>query len=217
MPSVEPTVTTRPRVRSRYGSAARTTATVPSRFTATTRSHASLSTSPRSPQASTPAAVTTASRPPWPAATRRTAASASRGRARSTGSKARPSAGDLTSSTTGVPPSSATAAATAAPRPDEPPVTMTVPRPSADTGHLDQPGGGSAGDVRHDDGAPTPLGQGRGLRQLGDRVVPALDPDVRLQRPQDRPRVVLLEDGHGIHAAQGREHRHAVLLADQRP
>src|SRR5690606_11945314 len=58
-PGVEATVTTAPRARSRYGRAARTTAAVPSRFTATTRSHTSAGTSASRPGTSTPAAVTT--------------------------------------------------------------------------------------------------------------------------------------------------------------
>ena len=59
-------------------------AAVPSRLTSTTRSQASASTSPMAPHASVPAAVTTASMPPYSSATACTAASASRGRARST-------------------------------------------------------------------------------------------------------------------------------------
>jgi hypothetical protein len=92
-PSVDATVTTRPRERSSSGSAARTTAAVPIRFTAITCSHASASTSRMSPHASMPAAVTTASSPPRSSATARTAASAARGWARSTSWKATPSAG----------------------------------------------------------------------------------------------------------------------------
>src|SRR3569833_3190930 len=56
MPSVDATVTTVPRERSRKGSAARTTAAVPSRFTFTTRSQSSVDTSPRGPHASVAAA-----------------------------------------------------------------------------------------------------------------------------------------------------------------
>ena len=58
-------MTTRPCDASRCGSAARTTAAVPSRLTATTRSQRSRGTSVRRPQASVPAAVTTPCRPPW--------------------------------------------------------------------------------------------------------------------------------------------------------
>ena len=60
------------------GRAARTTATVPSRLTATTRSHVSAGTSASGPQRSMPAAVTTASRPPPARRARPTASSAAR-------------------------------------------------------------------------------------------------------------------------------------------
>src|SRR3954447_3328352 len=126
-PSVEATVTTRPPVRSRCGSAARTTAAVPSRFTTTTRSQVSAGTSSRRPQASVPAAVTTPRSPPPASATRSTTASAARVAARSTPSNAKRLGGGWTSSTPGAPPAASTAAATAAPRPDAPPVTITVP------------------------------------------------------------------------------------------
>ena len=53
-PSVEETVTTLPRRASSEGSAARTTATVPSRLTATTRSQSSRGTSTSEPQRSMP-------------------------------------------------------------------------------------------------------------------------------------------------------------------
>src|SRR3712207_4341395 len=97
----------------------------------------------------------------------------------------------------GVPPCSATAAATAAPRPDEPPVTTTVPSgrnpaspvaeempvSSADTrdGLLDDPGRGPPGDIGNDDGTAAPLGEHGRLRQLGRGVVPALRPQMRRQ------------------------------------
>src|SRR3954447_4020054 len=210
-PSVEATVTTRPRERSRYGSAARTTAAVPSRLTAMTRSQASGSTSPMSSQASVPAAVTSASSPPCASATRRTAASASRGCERSTCTSA---AGSM-SSTTGVPPSAATAAAAAAPSPDAPPVTSTVP--TSATAPRDQGARRTSGDVGHDHGLAAPLGQRGRLRQVAHRVVAALGPQVRAQLAEDRTRVVLLEDGDGVHAAERGEHGPAVVLADQRP
>src|SRR3954463_9154849 len=116
------------------------------------------------------------------------------------------SSGGLTSSTTGVPPWSATARATAAPRPEAPPVTMTVPRsgevPSAGTGDglLDELGGRAPGHVRHEHDAAAPGGQGLRLRQVGARVVAALDPDVRTQALQRPRRLVLFEDQDGVHA-----------------
>src|SRR5215204_6313760 len=215
MPSVDATVTTRPRERSSAGSAARTTAAVPSRLTATTRSHASASTSRMSPQASVPAAVTTASSPPCSSATARTAASASRGLARSTCLKATPPGGGWRSSATGVPPSASTAAATAAPRPEDPPVTSTVPRESSGTGDLDQSRGGAARHVGHEHGEPAPFGERGGLGQIGDGVVAPLGPDVRAQLAQDRPRVVLLEDRDGVDAPERLDHGGTVALADQ--
>src|SRR5438067_7202080 len=57
--SVDATVTTRPRVATNAGSAARITAAVPSRFTATTRSHTSPDTACIGPGVSVPAHVTT--------------------------------------------------------------------------------------------------------------------------------------------------------------
>src|SRR5215217_9660951 len=231
MPSVDATVTTRPRLRSRYGSAARTTAAVPSRLTITTRSQSAPSMSPRSPHASVPAAVTTASRPPCSSAISRTAASVPRASERSCSRKAKPLGGGRRSSTTGVPPSASTAAATAAPRPEAPPVTITVPsgsagradsyarvdsfgRVSAGTGDLDQPARRAARDVRHDDRAPAPLRKRLRLGQVGDRIVAALRPDMRAQLAEDGAGVVLLEDRDGVDAAQRREHRGAVGHGD---
>src|SRR6185312_5489412 len=131
-PSVEATVTMRPRLACSAGSAARTTAAVPSRFTCTTRSHSAPGTSTIRPQASVPAAATTASRPS--PASARTASSAARVSARSTttaGASARAGTasvrGSTRSSRSGAPPAAATAAATARPRPDAAPVTSTRP------------------------------------------------------------------------------------------
>src|SRR5215218_4268410 len=207
-PSVDATVTTRPRDRSSAGRAARTTAAVPSRLTAMTRSHASGSTSRMSPHASMPAAVTTASSPSCSSTTARTAASASRPCARSTWRNAKPFDGGRRSSTTAVPPSALTAAAIAAPSPDAPPVIRTVPTGSSGTGEnlLDQSGRRAAGHVRHDDGAPVPFGERLRLRQIGDGVVAALRPQVRAQLAQDRARVVLVEHDDRVDAAQRREH-----------
>src|SRR5215210_310792 len=229
-PRVEATVTTRPRRSSRNGSAARTTAAVAIRLTMITRSQSSGSMSPSSPQASIPAQVTTASRPPCSAATRRTASSASRGRERSTSSHPKPLGGGRRSSTTGVPPASSTAAATAAPRPDEPPVISTVPSASG-TRHapfppdggpparrlLDQVRGGVAGHVAHEHGVAAPLLEHLGLGQLAGRVVAALRPHVRAQRAQDGARVVLLEDRDRADVRERREHRGAVALGHERP
>src|SRR6266508_4036987 len=105
-PSVDATVTTRPRRRRRSGNAARTTATVPSRFTLTTASHSCAGTSSSRPQESTPAQVTTASMPWYSRDTSRTACSAARPSARST-TLWSPSTG-ARSSTTGWSPAFAT-------------------------------------------------------------------------------------------------------------
>src|SRR3954453_10108317 len=97
-------------------------------------------------------------------------------------------------SPTGVPPAASTAWATAAPSPEDPPVTSTVP--SSDTsGRLsDKSAGRGTVDVGDEDGLPAPFGERLGLGQVGDRVVAALDPDVRPDPPQHRARVVGLED-----------------------
>src|SRR3954453_1944932 len=218
-PSVEATVTTRPRPRSRCGSTARTTAAVPSRFTATTRSHVSGGTSSSRPQASVPAAVTTPRRPPPASATRATTASAARVSERSTRSNAKPFGGGLRSSTTGVPPAASTAAATAAPRPDAPPVTITVPESSADGtqgGLLDQSGAGLAVDERQDDGLPAPLLEDGGFGQVAAGVVAALRPHVGAQPRERGGRRVLLEDEHRVDAPQRAQGGGAVGLGDDR-
>src|SRR5690242_18883198 len=118
-----------------------------------------------------------------------------------------------------VPPASSTAAATAAPRPEAPPVTSTVPgvRSAGTREHLrDQTGGRAAGDVGDEDRAAAPLGERLALRKLGHRVVAALDPDVRAQRAEHGARVVLVEDDDRVDARQSAQHRGAVILADQR-
>src|SRR4051794_18766773 len=173
-----------------------------------------------SPHASVPAAVTIASRPPARSAASCTARSASRGRARSTCVKANPFWGGTRSSTSAVPPPSSTASAIAAPRPDEPPVTRTVPSGrSAGTSESlrDQAGRRAARDIGNDDGAPAPGGEGLGLGQLGDGVVAALRPQVRAQRLEDGAWVVLVEDRDGVDAAEALEHRGPVLLGHERP
>src|SRR6478609_1247956 len=169
-----------------------------------------------SPHASVPAAVTMASRPPAASAARLTAASASRAFARSTGSNANPFCGGTRSSTIAVPPCSSTAVATAAPRPDEPPVTRTVPTSSRTREHLRDQAGRATRHIGNDDGAATPFGERLRLGQLGDGIVAALDPHVRPDRAQDRARVVLVEDDDGVDARQSAEHRGAVVLLDER-
>src|SRR4051794_37737492 len=219
-PSVEATVTTRPPARSRCGSAARTTAAVPRRLTATTRSQVSAGTSSRRPHASVPAAVTTPRSPPFDSATRATTASAARVSDRSTRSKAKPFGGGLRSSTTGVPPASSTAPATAAPSPEAPPVTITVPVSSADgtqRGLLDQSGTRFPVDERQDDRLAAPALEHGRLGQLAAGVVAALGPHVRAQALERVGRRVLVEDEDGIDAPQRAEDRGAVGLADHRP
>src|SRR4051794_34745286 len=193
------------------------------RLTLMTRSQASASTSRKSPQASVPAAVTIPRRSPCRLATRSTAASAARPSVRSTRSYARPSAGGLTSRTTGVPPASRTAAATAAPSPEAPPVTMMVPSPGADpfsagTGDclLDELRGGAPGHVGHEHDATAPGGERLRLRQVRDGVVAALDPDVRAQALERARRLVLLEDEHRVDAAQRPQDGGAVGLRHER-
>ena len=82
-PSVDATVTILPRLSLSAGSAARMTAAVPNRLTATTRSHSAAGTSPSAPQRSVPAAVTTASTPPARSISARMASSAAAVSARS--------------------------------------------------------------------------------------------------------------------------------------
>src|SRR4051812_37243954 len=121
------------------------------------------------------------------------------------------------SSTTGVPPAASTACATAAPSPEDPPVTNTVP--SSDTsGRLsDKSAGRVTVDVGDEDGLAAPFGERLGLWQVGDRVVAALDPDVRPDPPQYRARVVLLEDDDLVDAGECAKHGGAVALPDERP
>src|SRR3954447_21243756 len=142
-----------------------------------------------------------------------------------------PSAAAARSSTTGVPPGAAMAPATAAPSPEAPPVTRTVPSALAvavgassavsgdgtDRRLLDESGRGMAVEVgqQHDRTAPA-LDDLR-LGQVGAAVVAALDPDVRSQ-PLQRPyRRVLVEDQHRVDTAQRAQHRGAVARADERP
>src|SRR5918998_344718 len=112
-----------------------------------------------------------------------------------------------------------TAAAMARPRPDEPPVTMTVPGLVSGTGEglLDQSRGGAAGHVGHDHGAAAPAGERRRLGQVRGGVVAALGPDVGPQLGEDGTPVALLEDDDGVDAAQRSEHGGAVSLRDERP
>ena len=108
---------------SRYGSAALITATVPNRLTRTTFSQSSVSMSSSRPQASVPAAVTTATVRRRGRRAAQTAAAAAAESARSASAYGTSPAGATRSITAGVPPAPATAATTAAPRPLEPPVT----------------------------------------------------------------------------------------------
>src|SRR5690242_15714680 len=208
---------TRPSLRSRWGNAARTTAAVPSRLTATTRSQASASTSASRPQASMPAAVTTPAMAPCSPATAATAASAARLSARSTWCAANPLAGGARSRTTGTPPASCTAWATASPRPDDPPVTMTVPSSDAmDGGPLEDSCARLALQEREQDDLAAPPGQHARLGQLAVGVVGALGPDVRTQALEHRRGRVLVEDHHAVDAAQRPQDGGAVLLAHDR-
>src|SRR4051794_5935611 len=144
--------------------------------------------SAKAPGLSTPAAVTTASStPPAPSTAACTAASAARGSARSTSSNANPSAGCCRSRTSGVPPAAATASATAAPSPDAPPVTSTVPM-SAGIGQrpLDQGGRRAALEARHEYHLAAPLSEHRGLLELAARVVGTLHEQVRPQPVERR-------------------------------
>ena len=129
-------VTTRPCVASSAGRAARTTAAVPSRFTPTIRSQSPEEIEPIGAGLSMPAAVTTASRPPWRSAASRTARSVASVSVTSTATASMPSATASTrrSRTIGVPPASVTAATTAAPSPEAPPVTRTRPMGVVGTG-----------------------------------------------------------------------------------
>src|SRR5918911_1560144 len=188
------------------------------RFTATTRSQASGATSSSRPQASIPAAVTTASSPPWRSAARSTAASAARPSARSTSSWSKPPGGGFRSSTTGAPPAPATASATAHPSPDAPPVTRTTPRSAGVIHHLlDQPARRAAGQVREHRDPRAPLTQCAGLGKLDAGVVAPLGEHVRAELAQRALRGVLGEDGYGIYARQGGEHRCPVVLGHRRP
>src|SRR3954451_770403 len=216
-PSVEATVTMRPPLARSDGRAAWTTAAVPRRFTATVRSQSSHAVSASGAGASTPAAVTTPRTSPCSWITRATAARASAGEARSTTSRSTPLSGSRRSRTTGVPPAPATAAATAAPRPDAPPVTMTVPRSDRTGGGLlEQSGAGAALEERQQLDAPAPSGDHLGLRQVGDLVVAALRPDVGSQALEQPDGRVLVEDHDLVDAAQRAQDRGAVLLRDER-
>gem|GEM_PF-2863951 len=126
MPRVEATVTTVTERARSDGSAARTTAAVPSRLTVTMRSDCGPGKLPRPTGVSVPAAVTTASRPPTRSMSCRTASSAARVSARSTTSCSMSATG-ARPSPTGRPPAARTAPATAAPNPWAAPVTSTAP------------------------------------------------------------------------------------------
>src|SRR5919199_3622689 len=100
----------------------------------------------------------------------------------------------MRSSTTGVPPSRATAAPTAAPSPEEPPVTSTTPRSASTLDDLlDEPRRGAALHEGQDHRLPPPLGERVGLGQLRRDVVDALGEDVGTQASQEQDRGVLVE------------------------
>src|SRR6187549_92319 len=217
MPRVEATVTTRPCDSTRAGSAARTTAAVPSRLTATTRFQRSAEIPSRGPQASIPAAVTTPWRPPCASTTLRVAASAAFVSARSTSTNSMPSAGRR-SKPTAVPSSRSTASATARPSPEAAPVTIVVPISALATrAHLlDQPRRRAALQVGQDRDPSAPGGDRLRLGQLAGLVVAALRPDIGLQQPQGLVGDRLVEDRDLVDTAQGLQHRRPLQLADQR-
>src|SRR4051794_27413934 len=117
---------------------------------------------------------------------------------------------------TGVPPASPTAATTAAPRPEEPPVTSTTPGDSG-TDPLDDRRGGPARDVGQDDGLPAPGLEELRLGEFADAVVAALDPEVGPELGEDGFGRVLPEDGDGVDAGERAQQRDAVLLAHDGP
>src|SRR4051812_1831065 len=112
--------------------------------------------------------------------------------------------------TSGVPPWRVTASTVAAPRPDAPPGMITWPKVVEDAvmscpfrGFVgsrcgDQVGRGVAGDGGDDDHLATVVVNDVGLGQVVDRIVAALDPDVRPQPLQQRFRRRLVEDGDRV-------------------
>src|SRR5215210_6407650 len=194
------------------GSAARTTAAVPRRLTAIVRSHTSVGTSVSAPGTSVPAQVTTPRRSAWRSATWRTTSSASFESARSTCSNSlgAPPSGGRRSRFTGRPPAPATAATMAAPSPEEPPVTTTVPRGVGSTatadGLLEESGGGAALEVGDGHDLAAPLRQGPRLRQVGAGVVGALREDRRAQPLEHLGGGVLVEHHHGVHRVEPKQH-----------
>src|SRR4051812_35314867 len=154
--------------------------------------------------------------------TTRTASSAAAVSARSTISCSSPAGGGRRSSTTGVAPDDAMRQATAAPRPDAPPVTTTVPT-SLTTRLLDQLRT-RAGDqarrrpalqVRHHDHRAAPAPQHLGLGDPPRAVVVALHEHVGPQALERAHRGRLVEDHHLVDALQTPQDRRAVALADE--
>ena len=116
MPRVEATVTTVPERARSDGSAARTTAAVPSRLTVTMRSHCGPGKLPRAAGVSVGGTGDHGVQAPTRSMSRRTASSAARVSARSTTSCSMSATGTRSSPTWG-PPAARTAPATAAPNP----------------------------------------------------------------------------------------------------
>src|SRR5689334_17053373 len=121
--------------------------------------------------------------------------------------------------TNGRPPALTTASTTAAPRPLDPPVTITASMclscsAGGGLGRGDGPGGGTAVQVGHEDGLAAPA---LDELRLGDGVVvTALDPDVGAQPGQRRLRGGLVEDDHGVDAVEGGQQASPVVLRVQR-
>src|SRR5690606_7535585 len=223
-PSVEATVTTRPRLRSSSGSASRTTAAVPSRFTPTMRSHVSRSTASSAPGPSVPAPHTTASSRPSCPIPRRAASDAAELSARSASIVSWSRHGRRSIETTDAPTLDRWRHS-ASPSPDDPPVTSTdqvegsahirrsVPRSRS----FEDPRGGAALQVGHRDDRATPLRHHRRLGQLRRRVVAALHEHLRPQAAQRLHGRVVVEGHDLVDTGQGAEHRRPVLLPLHRP
>src|SRR5688572_355598 len=114
-----------------------------------------------------------------------------------------PSPGGRRSRTTGRSPRSASARATARPRPDAPPLTITTRGSGRDTANLlDEPAARPAGQIGDDDGLATPAGEGGRLGKIDGGVVAALDEHVGPQPFQRRDRGVLVEDLDGVDAVE---------------
>src|SRR4051794_28019666 len=97
-----------------------------------------------------------------------------------------------------------TACTTAAPRPDDPPVTSTLPNSAGATTDdlLDESGAGPSLQVWNDGHLTAPLPQDRRLRKVSHAVVASFHEDVRTQSSQHRLGRELLEHRDGIDAAE---------------